>query len=88
MIKRLPVNNTQIGNVDGDIIISVCMKPSIDLIVTLLAIWKMGAAYLPLDVDFPKNRIKHILDESKPVMTITDVSGEFDALYRTFSKFL
>ncbi|EEB17196.1 firefly luciferase, putative [Pediculus humanus corporis] len=78
MIKRLPVNNTQIGNVDGDIIISVCMKPSIDLIVTLLAIWKMGAAYLPLDVDFPKNRIKHILDESKPVMTITDVSDVGD----------
>lgn len=48
------------------------MAPSDKLIITLLAIWKAGCAYLPLDPTFPKNRIEHILNESKPVLVIYD----------------
>lgn len=52
--------------------IAVCMSPSDHLVATLLAIWKAGAAYLPLDVTFPLNRIEHIVKESKPVLVIHD----------------
>ena len=48
------------------------MNPSDNLIMTLLAIWKAGAAYLPIDVDFPPNRIEHYLNEAKPVLVIHD----------------
>ncbi|KAK6633058.1 hypothetical protein RUM43_012801 [Polyplax serrata] len=71
IIKALPKDASS-GNIDGDILIAVCMRPSEVLVVTLLAIWKVGAAYLPLDVEFPETRIQHILTESKPVMTIVD----------------
>lgn len=59
-------------NRDGDWIVAVCMPPSHELIVTLLAIWKAGAAYLPIDVTFPKIRIDHILQEARPTLVIYD----------------
>lgn len=59
-------------NGDGDWIVAVCMPPSHELIVTLLAIWKAGAAYLPIDVTFPKNRIDHILQDAQPTLIIYD----------------
>lgn len=63
-------------NQDGDWIIAVCMPPSDNLVVALLGIWKAGAAYLPLDVTFPANRVNHILTEAKPVLVIYDESYE------------
>lgn len=64
-------------NSDGDYIIAVKFTPSSSLITTLLAILKTGAAYLPLDHEFPRNRIQHILNESQPLMVITDRDGEY-----------
>ncbi|KAI8130088.1 Mycosubtilin synthase subunit C [Lucilia cuprina] len=59
-------------NSDGDFIVAVCMQPSDALVTTLLAIWKAGASYLPIDPTFPINRIQHILKESSPIMVIHD----------------
>lgn len=59
-------------NADGDWIIAVCMPPSIELIVTLLAVLKSGAAYLPIDSTSPKSRIDHILQEARPTFVIYD----------------
>lgn len=59
-------------NQDGDFVVAVCMAPSDHLVATLLAIWKAGAAYLPLDVTFPLSRIEHIVQESRPVLVIHD----------------
>lgn len=74
--KRLRANG------DGDWIVAVCMPPSDELLITLLAIWKAGAAYLPIDPTFPANRIEHILNESKPVLVVYDhnsIDGELFA---------
>ncbi|KAH0808989.1 hypothetical protein GEV33_013801 [Tenebrio molitor] len=59
-------------NSDGDYIVAVNMHPSDHLILVLLAIWKAGAAYLPLDHSFPASRIDHIIQESQPVIVIYD----------------
>lgn len=64
-------------NQDGDWIIAVCIPPSNELIITLLAILKAGAAYLPIDTAFPQNRIDHILTEAKPAFVIYD-NGSID----------
>uniref|UniRef100_A0A1B0CTX6 AMP-dependent synthetase/ligase domain-containing protein n=2 Tax=Lutzomyia longipalpis TaxID=7200 RepID=A0A1B0CTX6_LUTLO len=66
------------ANQDGDWAIVVCMTPSDNLVTTLLAIWKCGAAYLPIDPSFPPNRIKHILEETKPILIIHDNSVATD----------
>jgi len=50
----------------------VCMPPSNKLIISLLAILKTGAAYMPIDWTFPKSRIDQILLEVKPIFVIYD----------------
>lgn len=83
LLDTIKANGSQ-ANPDGDWIIAVCMKPSDDLVMTLLGIWKAGAAYLPIDVAYPENRVEHILTESKPVMVIYDDSFQNS---KYFSKF-
>lgn len=63
-------------NADDDWIVAVCMAPSERLITTLLAIWKAGAAYLPIDPEFPMQRIEHILGEARPALVVYDESYE------------
>jgi len=49
--------------------VAVCMQRSPEMIVALLAILKAGAAYLPIDPDYPGERIAWLLDDSRsPVM--------------------
>lgn len=55
------------------------MQPSDHLVMTLLAIWKAGAAYLPLDHAFPGPRIEHIVREAKPAVIIYD-QGKLERL--------
>ncbi|VVC31519.1 AMP-binding, conserved site,AMP-dependent synthetase/ligase,Phosphopantetheine binding ACP domain [Cinara cedri] len=59
-------------NGDGDFVVAVQLTPDDGLIAALLAIWKAGAAYLPVDTDAPAHRIRHVLDEAKPCMMITN----------------
>jgi len=58
-------------NNDGDFVVAVQLPPGDGLIATLLAIWKAGAAYLPLDVAAPQHRIQHVIGEAKPCLVIT-----------------
>ncbi|GLV34396.1 ebony [Carabus blaptoides fortunei] len=64
-------------NSDGDYIIAVSMLPSDMLVKALLAIWKSGAAYLPIDPSFPNDRVEHILKESAPVLVLHDKDINF-----------
>lgn len=71
LIDQIKSNDLK-PNADSDWVIAVCMPPSTDLIVTLLAILKSGAAYLPIDSTSPKSRIDHILQEAQPTLVIYD----------------
>ncbi|MFD7840643.1 amino acid adenylation domain-containing protein, partial [Streptomyces sp. NPDC059761] len=53
-------------------LVAVCMRRGTDLMVTLLGIWKAGAAYVPLDPDHPRQRIAHVLDGTGAELVITD----------------
>ncbi|KAF5303146.1 hypothetical protein FQR65_LT08309 [Abscondita terminalis] len=59
-------------NGDGDFIVAVFMYPSDYLVITLLSIWKSGAAYLPIDPAYPQSRINHIIKEAQPALVICD----------------
>lgn len=71
------------ANNDGDHVIAVCMVPSHRLIVTLLAVWKVGAAYLPLDVNTPVSRMEHIFKEVDPLILITEQESELNCVLLT-----
>ncbi|MFI0487357.1 amino acid adenylation domain-containing protein [Actinomadura sp. 9N215] len=52
-------------------VVAVFLHRSPDLITSLLAIWKAGAAYLPLDPDGPRDRLGFQLEDGRTSMIIT-----------------
>ncbi|WP_338846004.1 amino acid adenylation domain-containing protein [Massilia sp. W12] len=44
--------------------VALCMPPSWQLIVSLLALWKAGAVYVPLDSMHPQERLQYMLHDS------------------------
>ncbi len=55
-------------------LVAVCVERSPELIVSLLAIMKSGAAYLPLDPELPSERIQFMLQDSQAKTIITQQS--------------
>ncbi|MFJ6381721.1 non-ribosomal peptide synthase/polyketide synthase [Kitasatospora sp. NPDC092039] len=53
-------------------LVAVCLPRSVDLVVSLLAIEKAGAAYLPLDPDYPAERLASTLEDGRPTVLVTD----------------
>lgn len=49
----------------------VCVEPSFDIVVALLAIFKAGAVYVPLDPGYPPARIAAILEDTSPTLVVT-----------------
>nr|XP_012229480.1 PREDICTED: N-(5-amino-5-carboxypentanoyl)-L-cysteinyl-D-valine synthase [Linepithema humile] len=57
-------------------LVAVCMKPSHQLPTILLGIIKAEMAYLPLDVEFPMSRVKHILEEAQPLIVLVEEGAD------------
>jgi amino acid adenylation domain-containing protein len=51
--------------------VALCLEPSIEMVIGLLAILKAGAAYLPIDAEFPANRINFILADASVKLILT-----------------
>lgn len=54
----------------GDIV-SVLLPRSMELIISMIALNKIGAGYLPLSTDYPQDRINYILNHSHSKVAIT-----------------
>lgn len=72
------------GVIPGDYV-AVSLPKSIELVPILIAILKTGAAYLPLDPQYPKNRLEFMLEDSEAKLLITtkDVSTTFNSEVQT-----
>ena len=57
---HLQGNGVQAGDCIG-----ICMQRSVEMLVSLLGIFKAGAAFLPLDPTFPQERITFMLDDAQ-----------------------
>ncbi|WYX22330.1 amino acid adenylation domain-containing protein [Achromobacter xylosoxidans] len=51
-------------------LVGVCLDRSIDMVVALLAVLKTGAAYVPVDMAFPAERIRQMLEAAQPALLI------------------
>lgn len=61
------------GNGPGDIV-AVLLPRSVETVVSLLAVLTSGAAYLPLDVDHPDDRLAAVVEDAEPRLVLTDTS--------------
>ncbi|WP_208630404.1 non-ribosomal peptide synthetase [Amycolatopsis kentuckyensis] len=53
-------------------VVAVVLPRSANLVVALHAIARSGAAFLPVDPDYPAQRIGHLLGDAAPVLVVTD----------------
>lgn len=58
-------------DVKPDELVGICIEPSLEMIVGLLGILKSGAAYLPLDPEYPLDRLKYMLEEANLRLVVT-----------------
>ena len=55
-----------------DTLIAVSLNRGLNMIITILAVLKAGAAYIPIDPDYPRDRIQLLLDDAKPHLFIVE----------------
>ena len=52
-------------------LVGVALERSVDMVTAIIAIWKAGAAYLPLDSEYPRARLEHMLNDAMPKLVLT-----------------
>lgn len=58
--------------ISGGNVISICMEKNINFIIAILAVQKIGCAYLPINPTYPFDRIKYIMENSNSILLIAD----------------
>lgn len=58
-------------NVLPNSLVGINLERSLDMVISIMAIWKLGAAYVPIDTSAPAERIKHIIVDTEMVCLIT-----------------
>ncbi|MER7766095.1 amino acid adenylation domain-containing protein [Kitasatospora sp. NPDC096140] len=57
----------------GDVV-AVALPRGVDLVVALLAVLRTGAAYLPLDPEYPPERVRAMTEDARPALTLDERS--------------
>ena len=56
-------------------LVAVLLPRSVRQVVTILAIAKSGAAYLPIDPTYPADRVAYLCADARPKLIVTDTAG-------------
>ncbi|WP_060515017.1 non-ribosomal peptide synthetase [Pseudomonas sp. NBRC 111132] len=64
--------------------VGIALERSVEVIVAFLAVMKTGAAYVPLDIDYPQDRLQWIVEDSAMHLLLTNsaLSQRFDTVGR------
>lgn len=73
--------------IKNDDIVGIMLNRSPELIISMLAILKSGAAYLPIDPAYPENRINYIISDSNisTLITSSNLNNEFIEVNNTIT---
>ncbi|MEE4418126.1 non-ribosomal peptide synthetase [Streptomyces bugieae] len=55
--------------------VGVCLPRTADLLVALVAAWRAGAAYLPLDPGYPAGRLRMMVEDARPAVVVGDAAA-------------
>jgi non-ribosomal peptide synthetase component F len=58
--------------VDSEVVVGLCLERSVEMVVALLGILKAGGAYLPLDPDYPLQRLEYMLADAQVGLVLTN----------------
>ncbi len=67
--------------IKSDSIVAIMVERSLDMIVGIMGVLKSGGAYLPIDPEYPKDRIEYTLEDSEAIMLLTQRSIITDISY-------
>ena len=57
--------------VKAETIVGIMVDRSIEMIIGIMGILKAGGAYLPIDLEYPEDRIKYMLEDSSTKILLT-----------------
>ena len=58
-------------------IVALIFKRSFEMIIAILGTLKSGAAYLPIDPDFPEERIKYMIEDSNSKVVLSNIEDKY-----------
>jgi amino acid adenylation domain-containing protein len=66
--------------VGPETLVGICMENSLELFIGIMGILKAGSAYIPMDPEYPDERLMRILKDSRPpvLLTLTSHLSRFD----------
>lgn len=59
-------------NIKANDLCGIILNRSLEMIISILAVLKSGAAYIPIDPNYPKDRIEYILKDSNVKIVLTE----------------
>ena len=54
-------------------LVGIALERTPEMVVAIIAVLKTGAAYVPLDPEYPKARLEHMLADARPAVVITSM---------------
>jgi amino acid adenylation domain-containing protein len=73
-VARLAAELAKQG-IERDACIGVAMARTPELLVAMLAIWEVGAAFVPLDPAYPRERLRFMLADARPRCVLLDAES-------------
>lgn len=67
-------------NIQPGEVVSLILNRSFEMIIAIIGVIKSGAAYLPIDPEFPENRINYIINDSNSKIIITNIEYDYKFL--------
>ncbi|MFF5532690.1 non-ribosomal peptide synthase/polyketide synthase [Streptomyces cinerochromogenes] len=55
-------------------LVALRLPRTADMITAILAVWKSGAGYLPLDPALPAERVRYLLDDARPALVLDEAA--------------
>ena len=68
-----------------DELVGLCVERSLEMVIGILGVLKAGAAYIPIDPEYPESRVEFMINDSKAKVLITQKSLA-DSLPKDISK--